>query len=407
MTEKRLPELLLPAGSLETLKSACGYGADAVYLGGEAFSLRARAHNFTKEEMAEALSYARDRGVKVYVTANVFAREDDIEGAAVFFEEMGRLKPDALLIADPGMFMTAKAHCPEIPVHISTQANVTNAAAFRFWYDQGVRRIVAARELSLEEIAKIRSEIPEDMEIECFVHGAMCMSYSGRCFLSSYMTGNSANAGACKHPCRYGYALMEETRPGVFIPIEEDARGSYILHPDDLNMIGHLPELIDAGVASLKIEGRMKNSLYVAMCARAYRRALDAFAVSEEEYRAVLPSCEKDLDLVRSREYTTGFYFGRAEAVSDSERTHLGDAVFLGIATESGREGCVRITQRNKFSVGDGIFVMGKDGDTKVKVLAMYREDGEAVSACPHPKEVIDLELSGDVKEGEVLYMVR
>ena len=282
------PELLVPAGSLEVLKTAVRYGADAVYIGGEVFSLRAKAKNFSKEDMAEGIAYAHAHGAKVHVTANILAHNYDLAEARKYFAELKELKPDALIISDPGMFTIAKEICPEIEIHISTQANNTNYETFLFWHRLGVKRVVTARELSLREIAEIREHIPEDMEIESFIHGAMCISYSGRCLLSNYFTGRDANRGACTHPCRWKYAVMEETRPGEYLPVYENERGTYIFNSRDLCMVEYIPELVAAGIDSYKIEGRMKTALYVAMVARTYRKAIDFYMESEECYRAHL-----------------------------------------------------------------------------------------------------------------------
>lgn len=270
-------ELLIPASSLEVLKTAVIFGADAVYIGGEAFGLRAKAKNFSMEEMKEGIEFAHAHDVKVYVTANILAHNDDLEGVREYFEELREIKPDALIIADPGVFEIAKEVCPEIERHISTQANNTNYATYNFWYRQGASRVVSARELSLKEIKEIRERIPEDLEIETFVHGAMCISYSGRCLLSNYFTGRDANQGACTHPCRWKYAVVEEKRPGEYLPVYENERGTYIFNSKDLCMIEHIPELIDAGIDSFKIEGRMKTALYVATVARTYRKAIDDY----------------------------------------------------------------------------------------------------------------------------------
>ncbi|MBP5153259.1 MAG: U32 family peptidase, partial [Lachnospiraceae bacterium] len=283
------PELLIPAGGPETLKTAVRYGADAVYMGGEAYGLRAKADNFDHEEMVKAVSFAHEHGVKVHVTANILAHNYDLAGAREYFEELKEIGPDALIIADPGMFTLAKNICPDIDIHISTQANNTNSETFKFWYGLGAKRVVAARELSLEEIRQIRKEIPADKEIECFIHGAMCISYSGRCLLSNYFTGRDANHGACTHPCRWKYAVVEEQRPGQYLPVYENERGTFIFNSKDLCMIEHIPELVEAGVDSFKIEGRMKTALYVATVARTYRKAIDDLFESEEKYRDNIP----------------------------------------------------------------------------------------------------------------------
>ena len=261
--ERKKPELLIPANSLEVLKTAVIYGADAVYIGGDVFSLRAKAKNFTLEEMQEGISFAHELGVKVYVTANILAHNEDLAGAEDYFGQLKGMNPapDALIISDPGMFTIAKRVWPEVEIHVSTQANNTNYETYLFWWRLGAKRVVSARELSLQEIKEIREHIPEDMEIESFIHGAMCISYSGRCLLSNYFTGRDANQGACTHPCRWKYSVVEEKRPGEYLPVYENERGTYIFNSKDLCMIEYLPQVIEAGIDSLKIEGRMKTAL--------------------------------------------------------------------------------------------------------------------------------------------------
>ncbi len=404
--EKKRPELLVPAGSPEVLKVAVGYGADAVYIGGEEFSLRAKAKNFGPEEMAEGIAYAHARGVKVYVTANILAHEAELADAAAYFSMLAELKPDALIISDPGLFMLARRHCPEIPVHISTQASNTNSESFAFWHAQGAKRVVCARELSLEEIRAIRRNIPEELEIECFVHGAMCASYSGRCFLSASLTGRSANQGECTHPCRWKYYLMEETRPGEYMPIEQNERGSYIFNSKDLCMIGHIPELVEAGIDSFKIEGRMKTALYVAMVARTYRMALDLYLRSEEEYRQKLDWLQKEVRAATFRPYSTGFYFGRPgeEGQTTDDGRYVTGQVYLGRVDQKDEAGRLHIIQKNKFSVGSELEIMKPDGrDISARVLKMQNADGAAVESCPHAAEEIWLTLSEEAEEGDIL----
>ena len=408
---RKKPELLVPASSLEVLKTAVIFGADAVYIGGEAFGLRAKAKNFTMEEMAEGIAFAHGRGVRVHVTANILAHNNDLEGAEKYFHELKELRPDALIIADPGMFMLARKICPEIDIHISTQANNTNYMTYEFWYNQGAKRVVSARELSLEEIRGIRERIPEEMEIESFIHGAMCISYSGRCLLSNYFTGRDANHGACTHPCRWKYAVVEETRPGEYLPVYENERGTYIFNSKDLCMIEHIPELIEAGIDSFKIEGRMKTALYVAAVARTYRRAIDDYWESEEKYRANMDWYRAEIAKCTYRQFTTGFYFGKTDENTQiyDNSTYVNEYTYLGIvgglpaepgaADEAAKDAmagvCARIEQRNKFCVGDDIEIMKPDGrNVPVKVLAMYDNMGQAVESCPHSKQVIDVRLS-------------
>ena len=413
----RRPELLLPAKDLEVLKTAVRYGADAVYIGGEAYGLRAKARNFSPDEMAEGIRYAHERGVKVFVTANILAHNSDLDGAALYFEQLAQMKPDAILVADPGMFSLARERCPEIPIHISTQANNTNYETFNFWFRMGAERVVCARELSLNEIAQIRRRIPQDREIEAFIHGAMCISYSGRCLLSNYFTGRDANHGACTHPCRWKYAVMEESRPGVYLPVEENERGTFVFNSRDLCMIEHIPDLLKAGVDSFKIEGRMKTALYVASVARAYRHAIDDCLESEELYTSRIPRYQDEIRKCTYRRFTTGFYYGRPgdEAMVYDSNTYVNEAVFLGIVEEITDRKMARIMQRNKFCVGDRIEIMKPDGrDIPVVVAAIYDSEGQAKDSAPHPKEILDLDLRpendptlpAEVETGDILRVV-
>ena len=307
MTYKK-PELLIPASSLEVLKTAVMFGADAVYIGGEAFGLRAKAKNFSSEEMAEGVAFAHSHGVKVYVTANILAHNYDLDGARKYFAELRDMKPeqpDALIISDPGMFMIAKEVWPQVEVHISTQANNTNYETYLFWWKLGAKRVVSARELSLVEIKEKKKKIPAEMEIESFVHGAMCISYSGRCLLSNFFTGRDANRGACTHPCRWKYAVVEETRPGEYLPVYENERGTYIFNSKDLCMIEHIPELVGAGIDSLKIEGRMKTALYVATVARTYRKAIDDYFADPDLYEKNMDWYKAEISKCTYRQFTT------------------------------------------------------------------------------------------------------
>ena len=404
MNKRRKPELLIPASSLEVLKTAVIFGADAVYIGGEAFGLRAKAKNFSKEEMAQGIAFAHEHGVKVYVTANILAHNGDLDGARLYFEELKNMKPDApdaLIISDPGMFMIAKEVWPEVEIHISTQANNTNYQTYLFWWKQGAKRVVSARELSLEELREIREKIPEDMEIESFIHGAMCISYSGRCLLSNFFTGRDANQGACTHPCRWKYAVVEEKRPGEYFPVYENERGTYIFNSKDLCMIEHISELVQTGIDSLKIEGRMKTALYVATVARTYRKAIDDYFTSEETYRANMSWYRAEISKCTYRQFTTGFYFGKPNENTQiyDNNTYVNEFIYLGIVDEileKPQMGVLaRIEQRNKFCVGDTIEIMKPSGENcPVKVLAMYNGEFEAVESCPHSKQAIWLDLS-------------
>ena len=400
----RYPELLIPASSLEVLKTAVIFGADAVYIGGEAFGLRAKAKNFSMEEMKEGIEFAHARDVKVYVTANILAHNRDLDGVREYFKELKEIKPDALIIADPGVFEIAKEVCPEIERHISTQANNTNYETYRFWYRQGAKRVVSARELSMEELKELRANIPDDLEIETFIHGAMCISYSGRCLLSNYFTGRDANQGACTHPCRWKYAVMEETRPGEYLPVYENERGTYIFNSKDLCMIEHIPELLETGIDSLKIEGRMKTALYVATVARTYRKAIDDYQKGPELYRKNMPWYLEQISNCTYRQFTTGFFYGRPDENSQiyDSNTYVREYTYLGIVGEVKDRLC-RIEQRNKFSVGETIEVMKPNGDNlDVKVVRILNEEGEEQESAPHPKQVLYVELQSDQTEHPV-----
>lgn len=391
------PELLIPAGSLDVLKTAVVFGADAVYIGGEAYGLRSKAKNFSAGDMREGIDFAHKRGAKVYVTANILAHNGDLEGAEQYFSLLKEIRPDGLIVADPGMFMLAREICPEIAVHISTQANNTNYQTWRFWYGQGVKRAVAARELSLDEIAGIKGKIPEDMEIECFVHGAMCISYSGRCLLSNYFTGRDANRGSCTHPCRWKYAVMEEERPGKYLPVYENERGTYLFNSRDLCMVEYIPELVKAGIDSFKVEGRMKAALYVASVTRTYRKAIDDFFESEEVYRANMEWYRKEIARCTYRQFSTGFYFGKADENTQiyDNSTYLNESVYLGTVEETDEKKGARIRQKNKFAVGERIEIMKPSGrNIEVEVLSLVTEDGEEVPDAPHAGQVLYVGLS-------------
>ena len=402
----RETELLIPAGSLEVLKTAVIYGADAVYIGGEAFGLRAKAKNFSNEEIKEGIAFAHEHGVNVYITANILAHNDDLPGVEAYFEELKEIKPDALIISDPGVFSIAKRILPEMEIHISTQANNTNYGTYQFWYAQGAKRVVSARELSLAEIREIREHIPEDMEIESFIHGAMCMSYSGRCLLSNFFTGRDANQGACTHPCRWKYSIVEETRPGEYMPVYENERGTYIFNSKDLCMIEHVPEMIEAGIDSFKIEGRMKTALYVATVARTYRKAIDDYKQSPELYRQNLEWYKAEIGKCTYREFTTGFYFGKPDAAAHiyDNNTYVKNYTYLGTVEGADDQGYYRIEQKNKFSVGEIIEVMKPDGrNLEVEVKAIYDEEGNAQESAPHPKQVLYLDLGMELEPYDIL----
>ena len=400
------PELLAPAGDMECLETAVHFGADAVYIGGEAFGLRAKAKNFSLDEMREGIQFAHEHDVKVYVTANILAHNYDLAGVREYFEELKDIKPDGLIIADPAIFEIAGEVCPEIERHISTQANNTNHGTFNFWYQMGAKRVVTARELSLREIREIRDNIPEDMDIETFIHGAMCISYSGRCLLSNFFTGRDANKGACTHPCRWKYSVMEEKRPGEYFPVYENERGTYIFNSKDLCMIEHIPDLIEAGIDSYKIEGRMKTALYVATVARTYRKAINDYLESPEKYQENMPWYLDQISNCTYRQFTTGFFYGKPtdETQIYDNNTYEKGYTYLGFVGPKNEDGLYRIEQRNKFSVGEEIEVMKPNGDNIiVTVKRMVDEKGQEMESCPHPQQVFYLDLGIELDEYDIL----
>lgn len=400
------PELLIPASNLEVLKVAVTYGADAVYIGGEMFSLRAKAKNFSKEDMKAGIAYAHKYGKQVYVTANITAHNRDLESVRSYFQELKEIKPDALIISDPGVFMIAKEICPEIDIHISTQANNVNYATYNFWHSLGATRVVSARELSMKEIGEIRTNIPDDLEIETFIHGAMCISYSGRCLLSNYFTGRDANLGACTHPCRWKYYISEESRPGEYLPIEENERGTYIFNSKDLCMIEHIPDIINVGIDSLKIEGRMKTALYVATVARTYRQAIDDYFKDPKLYEARIPYYKAEISKCTYRQFTTGFFYGPTThdtQIYDSN-TYVREYTYLGLIGEKNETDMYALEQRNKFSVGESIEVMKPNGENiTVTVKAITDENGVPMESCPHPKQKIFVDLGIPLSELDLL----
>ncbi len=455
-----VPELLIPASGPEALKVAVHYGADAVYIGGEAFSLRAKAINFTREEMIRGVAYAHEHGVKVYVTVNILAHNADLEEADDYLSFLADLKPDALLVADPGIFVRAGKICPQIPIHISTQANNVNYETFLFWHSLGAERVVCGRELSLKEIAQIRAHIPDSLEIEAFVHGAMCISYSGRCLLSNFLTGRDANQGACTHPCRWQYHLSapetstvtknaaglsgcaeedagypgcaekeafgtgrsgessdrdrlsyieEETRPGERFPVYENERGTFLFNSKDLCMVEHIPDMIEAGIDSLKIEGRMKNALYVATAARTYRRALDDLARGYDIYEGNLEWYRKQIRDCTFRPFTTGFFYGKPgpDAQIYDSNTYEKTCTYLGCVRDIVQIGSHRyaeIIQKNKFSVGEEAELMRPDGeDVRFLIEEILDEEGRPVESAPHPQQKLYVRLNADVQKYDIL----
>lgn len=402
----RKPELLIPAGSLDVLKVAVLYGADAVYVGGEAFGLRANAKNFSMQELREGISFAHAHRVKVYVTANILAHNADLEDVRTYFLELKEIAPDAILITDPGIFRIWQEVCPEIDVHISTQSNNTNYGTFLFWHQLGAKRVVTGRELSLKEIAEIRERIPDDLEIETFVHGAMCISYSGRCLLSNFMTGRDANRGACTHPCRWNYAVVEESRPGEYMPVYENERGTFLFNSKDLCMIGHIPEMIRAGIDSLKVEGRMKTALYVATVVRTYRKAIDDYMESPEIYRENMPWYLDQISDGTFRQFTTGFFFGKPDASAQiyDDSTYVKTYTYLGFVQGTDAEGRLILTQKNKFSVGEQIEIMKPDGaNLQVRVKSIKDADGNEMESAPHPKQELHVDLGMPANPFDIL----
>ena len=400
------PELLIPASSLEVLQIAVIYGADAVYIGGEAFGLRAGAKNFSPDEMRAGIDFAHQHGKKVYVTVNILAHNRDLEDIRTYLTQLRQLRPDALIIADPGVFLLAGEICPDLERHISTQANNTNYLTYRFWWEQGARRVVSARELSLEEIREIRRQIPPEMEIETFVHGAMCISYSGRCLLSNYLTGRDANQGACTHPCRWKYAVVEETRPGEYFPVYENDRGTFLFNSKDLNMIAHIPELIDAGIDRLKVEGRMKTALYVATVARTYRQAIDDYMESPARYQKRQDWYAAEIAKCTYRQFTTGFFFGKPDAGAQiyDNSTYEQEYIYLGFAEDVTEKGYASVTQRNKFSKGETVEIMRPDGENEETIVRhIYDADGVEIESAPHPRQRLYVDLGTEIRKFDIL----
>ena len=340
------------------------------------------------------------------MTVNILAHNDDLPGVREYLQELKELKPDALIIADPGIFTYAREICPEIECHISTQANNTNYETYRFWYRLGAKRVVTARELSLKEIREIRANIPDDMEIETFIHGAMCISYSGRCLLSNYLVGRDANQGACTHPCRWKYSVVEEKRPGEYMPVYENERGTYIFNSKDLCMIEHMDDVLNSGIDSLKIEGRMKTALYVATVARTYRKAIDDYLESPEKYKANMPWYQEQISNCTYRQFTTGFFYGKPDQNTQiyDNNTYVKEYTYLGYAEEIDEKGFAHITQRNKFCVGETIEIMKPDGrNLSVTVKAIYNENGESVESAPHPQQKLAVDLRTEIEKYDLL----
>ncbi len=400
-------EILAPAGDLEKLKIAVLYGADAVYLGGTSFGLRAKAKNFTHEQMAEGIKFAHEHNAKVYVTCNIFAHNEDFEQLPDYLKELEQLNVDAVLVADPGVFDVARKTVPNLDIHISTQANNTNYHTALFWKNLGAKRIVMARELSLKEIKEISQNIPDDLEIEAFVHGAMCISYSGRCLLSNYLNGRDANKGECSHPCRWQYYVTEQTRPGEYMPVVEEDRGTYIFNSKDLCMIEHIPQLIDAGIMSLKIEGRIKTSFYVGTVVRVYREAVDDYLKSPELYESKKQYYITEVAKASYRGFTTGFYYGKPSEQDQVYTTgsYIRTYDFIGMVLDYDKENNLAvIEQRNKFVVGDKVEFLRHKGDVFTQIIQeMYDKDGNPITQAPHPQQIIKVKVNYPVSEFDMM----
>ncbi|MDY5626561.1 MAG: U32 family peptidase [Clostridia bacterium] len=394
-------ELLAPAGSLAKLKYALVYGADAVYIGGEEFSLRVAAKNFTNDEIKEGIEFAHNLGKKVYITANIIPHNEDIKKFPEFVKEVESLGADAIIISDPGMFAIARKEAPNLDIHISTQANNTNFQSAAFWHSLGAKRVILARELSFDEIKEIRQNTPDDLEIECFVHGAMCISYSGRCLLSNYMTHRDANMGACAHPCRWKYALVEEKRPGEYMPVFENERGTFIYNSKDLCMIEYIPEIIQSGITSLKIEGRVKNELYVATVVKAYRREIDAYYKDRENYKFNAENLE-ELKKISYRGYTTGFFNGKPKGTEQvyTSGTYIQNYQTTAVAVDFDKNTkTVTLEQRNRFFVGDEVeFLMPHNENKTHKITEMTDIDGNPITVAPHPQMLVKFKVDFDVE---------
>lgn len=399
-------ELLAPAGNLEKLKMAIAYGADAVYFGGDEYGLRAYAGNFSMEEMAEGISFAHGKGRKAYLTVNIIPHNDDLKEMPEYIGKVCGMGVDAIILSDPGVYSIVREVAPETAIHLSTQANNTNWRSARFWFEHGVRRIILSRELSLDEILEIRKKTPDELELEVFIHGAMCISYSGRCLLSNYMAGRDSNRGLCAHPCRWKYYLVEEKRPGQYFPVYENERGSFIFNSRDLCMIEHIPEIIKTGVIGLKIEGRMKSSYYVATTVKAYREAIDEYYRDPSGYR-FNPRWMEEISKASHREYTTGFYFGRPGSGDQiySKSSYIREYDFVGLVTGyDGKTGIATVEQRNRMFVGDEIEVVNPTGDFfRQKITWMQNADGDYIDSAPHPQMTVRMPMEKEVAEYAML----
>ncbi len=396
-------ELLAPAGNLEKLKFAIDYGADAVYLGGKAYGLRAFAGNFSYEDMKAGIDYAHTRNANLYVTVNIFAHNEDLNGLSDYLKSLWEIGVDALIVSDPGILSICKEVIPDMELHLSTQANCTNWRSAKFWQNQGISRIILARELTLDEISGVTSKVP-DMEFETFVHGAMCISYSGRCLLSNYLTGRDANRGECAHPCRWNYHLVEQQRPEQYLPITEDEKSTRIMSSKDLNMIRYIPDLIQAGLSKFKIEGRMKSIHYVATVVRAYRKAIDSYLKNPDNF-VLEPELEYELDKAATRSFSTGFYFGGPDEQGQEyyESKTNSNYEFVGIVLNN-QNGYLTVQQRNRFQIGDRVEIVDPNTNSGEFVIKeIINSYGEQVDAAPHPKQIVTLPLQVDCEEQAII----
>jgi len=400
------PELLAPAGDLEKLKMAIIYGADAVYLGGEQFGLRKASKNFTLDQIKEGVEFAHNRGKKIYVTMNIVPHDDDLKGLEDYVRNLYDIKVDGVIVSDPGIYSIINRTVPELPIHLSTQASITNYETIMFWYNLGIRRIVLARELSLKEIESIIDRAPKDLEIETFVHGAMCISYSGRCLLSNYMAGRDANRGECAHPCRWKYNLVEEKRPGEYFPIYEDEKGTFIFNSKDLCMIEYIPELIDSGIKSFKIEGRVKSSYYVATVIRSYRMAIDEYFNDPESY-TFRKQWIDEIKKASHRDFTTGFYFGKPTEDDQvyTSSSYIRGYDYIGLVLDYDHDSKIAtIEQRNRMFVGDKIEVFGPNKEHFTQIIdKMWDEEGDEIEVAPHPQQVIKMKMDNEVKAWDMM----
>lgn len=404
------PELLAPAGDLEKLKMAIIYGADAVYLGGEQFGLRKASKNFNMDEIKEGIDFAHSRGKKIYITMNIIPHNKDLKGLEDYAMELYKLNVDGVIVSDPGVFSIINRTVPNLPIHLSTQASVTNYETIMFWYNLGIRRIVLARELSFKEIKDITSKVPEDLEIETFVHGAMCISYSGRCLLSNYMAGRDANMGDCAHPCRWKYNLVEEKRPGEYFPIFEDEKGTFIFNSKDLAMIEYIPELVDSGINSFKIEGRVKSSYYVATVIRSYRRAIDEYFKDPQNY-IFKEDWINEIKKASHRDFTTGFYFNKPTEEDQvyTSSSYIREYDYVGLVLDYDKESKIAtIEQRNRMFVGDEVEIFGPNKDYFIQTIeTMWDEEGEKIEVAPHPQQIIKMKMDKPVESWDIIRKVR